>query len=100
MEGPAPEGGAGCDPAPEGVGVGSSSSASMDVHVGSPLVQSGEPTVTRLSAALAGLVTLEACDLDARSLPCNTQIIKEMILLHVWPSTNYIMRLTIFKVNK
>jgi hypothetical protein len=34
----------------------------------------------------------------ARSL-CNTQIIKEMILLHVWPSIHYIMRITIFKVN-
>jgi hypothetical protein len=41
----------------------------MDVHVGSPPVQSEEPAVTRLSAALAGLVTLEASDPDARSLP-------------------------------
>jgi hypothetical protein len=47
---------------------GSSSAASMDVRVGSPPVQSGEPAVTCLSATLAGLVTLEANDLDARSL--------------------------------
>jgi hypothetical protein len=68
-EGPAPEGGAGSDPALEGVGGGSSSAASMDVHVGSPPVQSEEPVVTHLSAALVGLVTLEASDPDARSLP-------------------------------
>jgi hypothetical protein len=68
-EGPAPEGGAGSDLAPEGVGAGSFFAASMDVHVGSPPVQSKEPAVTRLSAALAGLVTLEANDPDARSLP-------------------------------
>jgi hypothetical protein len=54
---------------PEGVGAGSSSAASMNVHVGSPLVQSEELMVTHLSAALAGLVTLEASDPDARSLP-------------------------------
>jgi hypothetical protein len=55
--------------APEGVGAGSSSVASMDVHVGSPSVQSEDPAMTRLSAALAGLVILEASDPDARSLP-------------------------------
>jgi hypothetical protein len=66
---PAPEGGAGGDPAPEGVGAGSSSAASMDVHVRSPLIQSEELTVTHLAAALAGLVTLEASDPDVRSLP-------------------------------
>jgi hypothetical protein len=38
-ENPAPVGGADGGPAPEGVGVGSLSAASMDVHVGSP--QSG-----------------------------------------------------------
>jgi hypothetical protein len=41
----------------------------MDVHVGSPLDKTEEGAVTHLSAALAGLVTLEASDLDARSLP-------------------------------
>jgi hypothetical protein len=67
-EDPAPEGGAGSDPAPEGVGAGSPSAASMDVHVGSPPVQSEEAVVTRLSIALAGLVTLEASEPDARCL--------------------------------
>jgi hypothetical protein len=38
VEGPTPEGGARSDPAPVGVGAGSSSAASMDVHVGSPSV--------------------------------------------------------------
>jgi hypothetical protein len=56
-------------PAPEGVGAGSLSAASMDVHVGSPPVQSEEAEVTHLSTALAGLVTLEASEPDARSLP-------------------------------
>jgi hypothetical protein len=69
IESPAPEGGAGGDPAPEGVGAGSSSAASMDVQAGSPPVQFEELVVTHLSAALAGPVTLEASDLDARSLP-------------------------------
>jgi hypothetical protein len=41
----------------------------MDVHIGSPSVQSEEAAVTHLSAALAGLVTLEASDPDARSMP-------------------------------
>jgi hypothetical protein len=40
----------------------------MDVHVGSPLVQSEELVVTHLSAALICPVTLEASDPDARSL--------------------------------
>jgi hypothetical protein len=57
------------DLAPEGVGAGSPSAASMDVHVGSPPVQSKEDTVTHLSMALAGLVNLETSDPDARSLP-------------------------------
>jgi hypothetical protein len=56
------------DPTPEGVGAGSPSAASMDVHVGSPPVQSEEAVVTRLSIALAGLVTLEASEPDARCL--------------------------------
>jgi hypothetical protein len=56
-------------PAPEGVGAGSSSAASMAVHVRSPLLQSEELVVTHLSVALAGLVTLEASDSDVRSLP-------------------------------
>jgi hypothetical protein len=68
-EGPTLEDGAGNDPTPKGVGADSSSAAFMDVHVGSPPVQSKEPTVTHLSAALAGLVILEASDPDARSLP-------------------------------
>jgi hypothetical protein len=69
MEDPAPEGETRSDPAPEGVGAGSPSAASMDVHVGSPLVQFEEAAVTHLSTALAGLVTLEASEPDARSLP-------------------------------
>jgi hypothetical protein len=68
-EGPAPEGGAGSDPAPEGVGAGSASAASMDVHVGPPLVRSEEAAVTHFSAALADLVTLEASDPNVGSLP-------------------------------
>jgi hypothetical protein len=47
---------------------GSSSVASMDVHVGSPLVQSEELMVTHLSAALVSPITLEASDPDVRSL--------------------------------
>jgi hypothetical protein len=58
-DGPAPEGGAGSDPAPKGVGAGSLSTACMDVHVGSPLVRSEEAVVMHLSTALAGLVTLK-----------------------------------------
>jgi hypothetical protein len=65
---PAPEGGAKGDTAPEGARPGSSSAASMDVHVGSPLVQSEELVVTNLSAALVGPVTLEASDPDGRNL--------------------------------
>jgi hypothetical protein len=68
-EDPAPEGGAGSDPAPEGIEAGSPSAASMDIHVGSPPVQSKEAAVTHLSMALVGLVTLEASEPDARSLP-------------------------------
>jgi hypothetical protein len=39
----------------------------MDVHVGSPLVQSEELVVTNLSTALVGPVTLEASDPDDRN---------------------------------
>jgi hypothetical protein len=63
-----PEGGADSDSVPEGVAVGSPSAASMDVHVGSSPVQSKEAMVTCLSMALAGLVTLEASEPDARSM--------------------------------
>jgi hypothetical protein len=66
---PAPEGGAGSDLAPEGVGAGSLSAASMDVHVGSPPVRSEEDTVAHVSTALASQVTLEASKPDARSQP-------------------------------
>jgi hypothetical protein len=65
----APEGGAEGDPALNDARPGSSSAASMDVHVGSPLVQSEEPVVMNLLAALVGTVTLEASDPDARNLP-------------------------------
>jgi hypothetical protein len=41
----------------------------MDVHIGSPLVQSEEPVVINLSTALVGLVTLEASDSDAGNPP-------------------------------
>jgi hypothetical protein len=69
VEGPAPKGGAGSDPAPEGARAGSLSTASMDVHVGSPPVRSEDAAVTHLSTTLAGLVTLEGSEPDARSLP-------------------------------
>jgi hypothetical protein len=67
-EGPALEGGAGSDPAPKGIGAGSPYASSMDVHVGSPLVRSEQAAVTHPSMTLAGLVTLEASESDARSL--------------------------------
>ena len=76
---PAPEGGAEDNPALEGgaedvltpndAGPGSSLAASMDVHIGSPLVQSEEPVVTNLYTALVGPVTLEASDSDAGNPP-------------------------------
>jgi hypothetical protein len=66
-EDPTIEGGAKGDLAPEGVGPSSSSAASMNVHAGSPLVQSEELVVTNLPAALVGPVTLEASDPDVRS---------------------------------
>jgi hypothetical protein len=57
----APEGAAEGDPAPEGPKLGSSSAASMDVHVGSPPVQANEAAVTSLDlpTTLVGLATLE-----------------------------------------
>jgi hypothetical protein len=76
---PAPEGGAEDDPtleggaednlAPKDVGPGSSSAASIYVHVGSPLVQSEEPVVTNLSTTLVGPVTLDTSDPDVGNLP-------------------------------
>jgi hypothetical protein len=54
--------------APKGVGAGSLSAASMDVHVGSPPVRSEEAVVTHVSTALADQVALEASEPDARSL--------------------------------
>ena len=64
-----PEGGAKDDLAPKGAELGSSSAASMDVHVRSPPIQSEEPVVTNLAAALVGPVTLEASDSDAGNPP-------------------------------
>jgi hypothetical protein len=57
----APEGIAEGDPAPKGPEPGSALAASMDVHVGSSLVQSEEATVTSLDlpTALAGPATLQ-----------------------------------------
>jgi hypothetical protein len=66
---PTPKGGAGSNPAPEGVGACSLSAASMDVHVGSPLIWFEEAVVTHASMALAGQVALEASEPDIRSLP-------------------------------
>jgi hypothetical protein len=60
----APDGAAEDDLAPEGAELGSSLAASMDVHVGSPLVQSEEPVLTGLPTALVGPITLEVSDLD------------------------------------
>jgi hypothetical protein len=47
----------------------SSSAASMDVHIGSPPVQSKEPVVTKFPTALVGPDTLEASDPDAGNPP-------------------------------
>jgi hypothetical protein len=66
---PDPEVGAEDDPAPKGAKLGSSSAASMDVHIGSPPVQSEEPVVMSPPTAVVGLVTLEASDPDARNPP-------------------------------
>jgi hypothetical protein len=65
---PALEGGAEDDPAPNDSGPGSSLAASMDVHVGSPLVQSEEPVVANLSTSPVGSITLEASDPDDGNL--------------------------------
>jgi hypothetical protein len=54
-DGPAPEGGAEDGRTSNDVGPGSSSVASMDVHVGSPLVQFEELVVTNSSAAKSRL---------------------------------------------
>jgi hypothetical protein len=70
---PAPEGGPKDDTAPKGVELGSSTTASMDVHVRTPPVQSEEPVVTNMPTALVGPVTLEAGDPDARNLPPATE---------------------------
>jgi hypothetical protein len=87
-EDPAPEGGAGCypapkgvassdpalvgsaryNPAPEGVHVYSLSHASMDVHVGSSPTRSDGATAVRASTVLTGQVALEVGELDAMSL--------------------------------
>jgi hypothetical protein len=64
-----PKGGAEDDPAPKGAKLGSSSAASMDVHVRSPPIQSEEPVVTNLPTALVGPVTFEASDSDAGNPP-------------------------------
>jgi hypothetical protein len=61
-------GSANCNPAPEGVQVGSPSHTSMDVHVGSSPPRSGGATVVHASTVLTGQVTLEVGELDARSL--------------------------------
>jgi hypothetical protein len=63
-----PEGGTGGNPAPESVEACSLSTASMDVHIGSPPVRSEEVTVTRVSTAFTGQVALEVSEPDVRSL--------------------------------
>jgi hypothetical protein len=68
-ENPALKGGSGSDLAPESVGAGSLSAASMNVDVGSPPVRSEEAAVTHVSMALAGQLALEASEPDERSLP-------------------------------
>jgi hypothetical protein len=54
-----PEGAVEDNLAPKGAELGSSSAASMDVHVESPLVQSEERVLTSFPTALVGPVTLE-----------------------------------------
>jgi hypothetical protein len=63
----APEGASEGEPAPEGPEHGSSSAASMDVHVRSPPVQSEELVLTSLPTALVGSVTLEVSDSGAKN---------------------------------
>jgi hypothetical protein len=62
---PAPVGAAKDDPALKGAELGSSLASSMDVHAGSPLVQSEEQVVTSPPTTLVGPVTLEVSDPDA-----------------------------------
>jgi hypothetical protein len=64
---PTPKGGVDDDPSPKDTRLGSSSAASMNAHVGSPLVQFEEPVVMNLSTVLVGPVTLEASDPGARN---------------------------------
>jgi hypothetical protein len=66
---PTLEGGVEDDPTPKGAELGSSSAASMDVHVRSPPVQSEELDVTSPPTALVGSVTLEASGSDAGNPP-------------------------------
>jgi hypothetical protein len=68
----APEGTAKDDPAPEGLEAGSSLAVSMDVHVGSPLVQSEDVVVTSpgLPAVPASSATLEVSDPGTEDLIC------------------------------
>jgi hypothetical protein len=65
---PVPEGGAGGNPTPKGVEACSLSTASMDVHIGSPPVRSEEVMVTRVSTAFTSQVALEVSETDARNL--------------------------------
>jgi hypothetical protein len=65
---PALVGSASCNPAPEDVRVCSLSNASMDVHIGSPLIWSDGATIVRVSTTLTGQVALEVGEPDARSL--------------------------------
>jgi hypothetical protein len=66
---PALEGGPEDDPAPKGAELGSPLAASMDVHVGSPPVQSEGPVVKNMPTALVGPVTLEDDHPDTGNLP-------------------------------
>jgi hypothetical protein len=61
-------GSASCDPAPEGVQVGSPSHTSMDVHVGSSPPRSNGATAMHAYTALNKQVALEVGKLDARGL--------------------------------
>jgi hypothetical protein len=70
----APEGATKNDLATEGPEASSTSAASMDVHVGSPLVQSEEAMVTSLDLldVFAGLATLEVSNSITEDLICAT----------------------------
>jgi hypothetical protein len=69
---PAPEGATKDDLAPKGPEASSSSAASMDVHVGSPLVQSEEAVVTSLDfpVVLASPATLEVSNPSTEDTIC------------------------------